>query len=219
MVYVPTANPHQFVQQNCFYIGNKAECEYYRQEMMENVIHYSPEKFHQIDGHRTMVWLLADLYDEIMKGECYFGVLSLLIVTDMIQVLIRMDYITRREMDKCPHRMKIAQRYILTILCPTQLWNYRNYVDYADPMIINEWEKLLKRYKVDPPPPLSEKLHIMYRRHECHAISFHQNAVDSMRCSHPSIARTSYFGERAVDYLDPTSAEGEQAWKEEKWCS
>ena len=217
MVYWPTANPHQFVQQNSFYIANKAEVDDFRQELMDNVIHYSPEKFGRIDGHATMVRLLGDLVDELYKRECYFGVLSVLIVTDMLQILIRLDYITRREMEKCPHRMKIAQRYILTILCPTQLWNYENCVDYADPMIVNEWNKLLERYEHDPPPPLSDRVKKMYSRHEGHDWSFHRNACDSMRCSHPHIGRTTYFGERAVDYLDRTSKEWKMAWKEEKW--
>jgi hypothetical protein len=124
------------------------------------------------------------LAEHILENECYFGVLSLLIVSDLIRVLIKVEWIARREMDMHRDRMLRSLRIIQTILSPELLDTYKYCIKKPSQRIIVNWEKMLSRMETDDLPQLSAALAMGKQIHDAHEAQYHGDAYDDLFCRH-----------------------------------
>lgn len=200
-------NAHDFIEENSSLLKYVRVCKGYYTEIMKKGLMYSPDKFRHERMDYELSWLIHDFAYDIMKVECYFGVLSILIVTDMIQLLIRVDYITQREMGFSTHRMKLVQRIIGTILSEEQLNMYKNCFDYCDPMLVNEWEQMNERMRERNLKPINSKMAALAKTQDGHAVLHHKQAEYSVWCNRNDMCCTQYLIAPGVRFYDTTSKE------------
>lgn len=177
-------DPQDFVHQNCLDIPDVQGCIHFRNLILDEVINLTEKEFQQTNGDLAITCYVYSFAEHIFENECYFGVLSLLIVSDMIKVLIKVEVIARREMDRHRDRMLRSLRIIQAILSPELLYTYKHCIKNPSQRIIVHWERMLSRMETDDLPPLSEPIAMGKQIHDAHALQYHNNANGDMFCTH-----------------------------------
>lgn len=179
-----TSDPQTFVDQNSLVIPDIQGCIQYRNLLLDEVINLTPEQFRRTNGDLAISCYIYSLAEHILENECYFGVLSLLIVSDLIRVLIKVEWIARREMDMHRDRMLRSLRIIQTILSPELLDTYKHCIKKPSQRNIVNWEKMLSRMETDDLPQLSAALAMGKQIHDAHEAQYHRDAYDDLFCRH-----------------------------------
>ena len=167
---------------------------------MDEAIQLSPSKFRLTGADVKLVENLSYFARQMLSRECYHGVLCSFIVSDMIQVLIRVDYLSEREIDHSYSTMTQIRRLICHLLPEEMFRAYVNCIDYVDPMIENEWRQLIERmrvYKLHDPP---NWLRISVEKHQDHGRWYHFKRR-TLHCDHRHMFRPRQYGERAEDFF------------------
>jgi hypothetical protein len=179
-----TNDPQAFVRQNSLHIPDIQGCIEYRNLLLDEVIYLTEEEFRQTNGDLAINCYIHGLAEHLLENECYFGVLSLLIVSGTIKVLLKVEVIARREMEMHRDRMLRSLRIIQTILCPKLLHTYKHCTKKPSRRIIVHWERMLSRMEMDDLPPLPEPLAMGKQIHDAHDAQYHARACGDLFCTH-----------------------------------
>ena len=177
-------DPQAFVRQNSLHIPDIQGCIEYRNLLHDEVINLTEEEFRQTNGDLAINCYIHGLAEHLLKNECYFGVLSLLIVSGLIKVLIKVEVIARREMETHRDRMLQSLRIIQTILSPKLLYTYKHCIKKPSQRIIVHWERMLSRMEMDDLPPLPALLAMGKQIHDAHEAQYHRRACGDLLCTH-----------------------------------
>lgn len=179
-----TKDPHAFVQQNCLHIPDIQGCIEYRNLLLDEVIYLTQEQFRRTNGDLAITCYTYGFAEYLFENECFFGVLSLLIVSDMIKVLIKVEAIARREMEIHRGSMLRSLRIIQMILSPKLLRMYMQCIKKPSQRIIVHWERMLSRMEMDDLPPLPAPLALGLQIHDTHEEQYHRSACMDLFCTH-----------------------------------
>jgi hypothetical protein len=199
-----TRDPQTFVHQNCLDVPDIQGCIHYRNLLLDEVINLTQEEFRQTNGDLAITCYIYAFAEHIFQNECYFGVLSLVIVSNMIKVLIKVEGIARREMDMHRDRMLRSLRIIQTILSPELLYTYKHCIQNPSQRIIVHWERMLSRMELDDLPQLSAPLAMGKQIHDAHEAQYHGNADEDLCCTHRDYYHVQLYDDYGItsDVLD-----------------
>jgi hypothetical protein len=177
-----TRDPKTFASQNQSVIADKRICVEYCHLLTSEIIPLSSSSFRREHADIGLACYITDFAIHLLDKECYYGVLCVLIVTDMIEVLLQVEYIARREMNFSPGRMKRVQSIVATILSRDQYNTYIHCVKDMKVHVAKDWRKMLIRMKDDEPLMLCEPISTRKEVHDEHESKYHGYSDDSLFC-------------------------------------
>jgi len=196
-----TRDPMSFARQNESVIADKRVCVEYRHLLITEITQLSSSDFRRQHADIGLACYITDFAIQLLDKECYYGVLCLLIVTDMIDVLLQVEYIARREMNFSPGRMKRVQSIVATILSRDQYNTYIHCVRDMKLPIAKEWRNMLIRMKNDEPLIVCEQIATRKEAHDEHQSKYHGYSDDSLFCRHEGHHRLQLYDHGASEAI------------------
>lgn len=218
MAYHFFSTAAEFVKNNPSLNRGKLLCEEYRKELMKIVQHYTRDTFRRHRHDYDLSGLVYEFAIAIQERECEYGILCVLVVTNMIQLLLRIYDITQLEIKFSTHKMRVTQTLIATVLSPTQLHTYATCLEDADPSSITKWKEMQRELHEDPPPKLiTKRFWKQMYHHRKHASAHHIDCGKHMVCNHPFICSWKVMRERTTSrFVGTVSEEVLDLWKREE---
>lgn len=205
--YEYLSNANEFIEHNRLQLrGDLDLCKEYRTEITKVVNRYTHENFRRNEIDRDLTWIIHDFTLDILRRDCEYALLCTLIVTDMIPLMLRVFDISQIEMKVSTHKMRLLQRFIGTLLSPSQLSTYNRCIDDADPVIVMRWRKMINEIRAEPPVQITVKR--FYRQlsmQESHTSTYHVKSDKYMICTCHYFCCKKYVFDGSVKFWGPTS--------------